>query len=89
MIHRKGTPVLKSCEIRVLSTEKGFLIRVPQYWKNGHKGGCRGIEYSKTPKIPLLSSTGLEPNTIIYHNACKSVDPIFRVLPAAKQQVMR
>ena len=40
------------CIGRVFSTEKLFLIRVPQYWANGVKGGCKGDEYSKTPKNP-------------------------------------
>ena len=40
------------CIGRVFSTEKLFLIRVPQYRANGVKGGCKGDEYSKTPKNP-------------------------------------
>ena len=40
------------CIGKVFSTEKLFLIRVPQYWANGVKGGCKGDEYSKTPKNP-------------------------------------
>ena len=27
-----------------IQTEKLFLIRVPQYWANGVKGGCKGDE---------------------------------------------
>ena len=55
---------------RVFSTGKLSLIRVPQYWINGLKGGCKGIEYSKTLKIPLSSSTEMASNTLINHNAC-------------------
>ena len=42
---------------RVISTGKFDLIRVSQYLMNGLKGGCKGLEYSKTPKKPLSSST--------------------------------
>ena len=55
---------------RVFSTQKFDLIRVSQYLMNGLKGGCKGLEYSKTPKKPLSSSTGMTPETLIYHNAC-------------------
>ena len=37
---------------RVFSTEKLIPTRVPQYWANGVKGGCKGHEYSKKPKNP-------------------------------------
>ena len=62
----------KSSFGRVFSTGKLFLIRVPQYWIKGLKGGCKGLEYSKTLKIPLSSSTGMGSDTLIYHNACNS-----------------
>ena len=55
---------------RVFSTQNFDLIRVSQYLMNGLKGGCKGLEYSKTPKKPLSSSTGMTPETLIYHNAC-------------------
>ena len=55
---------------RVFSTGKFDLIRVSQYLINGLKGGCKGVEYSKTPEKPLISSTGLTSETLIYHNAC-------------------
>ena len=54
---------------RVFSTEKFALIRVPQYWIIGVKGGCKGTEYSKVLKKPLSSSTGIVSDTLIYHNA--------------------
>ena len=55
---------------RVFSTGKFALIRVPQYWIIGVKGGCKGTEYSKVLKKPLSSSTGIVSDTLIYHNAC-------------------
>ena len=55
---------------RVFSTGNLSLIRVPQYWINGVKGGCKGLEYSKMLKIPLCLSTGMASETLIYHNAC-------------------
>ena len=55
---------------RVFSTQNFDLIRVSQYLMNGLKGGCKGLEYSKTPKKTLSSSTGMTPETLIYHNAC-------------------
>ena len=55
---------------RVFSTGNLSLIRVPQYWINGLKGGCKGPEYSKMLKIPLCLSTGMASDTLIYHNAC-------------------
>ena len=55
---------------RVFSTGNLSLIRVPQYWINGVKGGCKGLEYSKMLKIPLFLSTGMASDTLIYHNAC-------------------
>ena len=56
---------------RVFSTGKFALIRVPQYWIIGVKCGCKGTEYSKMLKKPLLStSTGILSDTLIYHNAC-------------------
>ena len=55
---------------RVFSTGKFVLIRVPQYWIIGGKGGCKGTEYSKVLKKPLSSSTGIVSDTLIYHNAC-------------------
>ena len=58
---------------RVFSTGKFALIRVPQYWIIGVKGGCKGTEYSKVLKKPLSSSTGIVSDTLIYHNACKSI----------------
>ena len=56
---------------RVFSTQKFDLIRVSQYLMNGLKGGCKGLEYSKTPKIPLSLSTGMGSDTLIYHNLCR------------------
>ena len=56
---------------RVFSTGNLSLIRVPQYWINGVKGGCKGLEYSKMLKIPLCLSTGMASDTLIYHNACR------------------
>ena len=55
---------------RVFSTRKFALIRVPQYWIIGVKGGCKGTEYSKVLKKPLSSSTGIVAETLVYHNAC-------------------
>ena len=63
---------------RVFSTRKFDLIRVSQYLMNGLKGGCKGLEYSKTPKKPLSSSTGMTPETLIYHNACNYDDNILQ-----------
>ena len=61
----------KFCGVwRVFSTGKLALIRVPQYWIIGVKGGCKGTEYSKVLKKPLSSSTGIVSDTLIYHNAC-------------------
>ena len=57
---------------RVFSTGKFALIRVPQYWIIGVKGGCKGTEYSKVLKKPLSSSTGIVSDTLIYHNACSN-----------------
>ena len=56
--------------VRVFSTGKFDLIRVSQYLINGLKGGCKGLEYSKTPENPLSSSTGMTSETLMYHNAC-------------------
>ena len=63
-----------------MSTGKRFPIRAPQYWGIGPKGGCRGIEYSKTLKKPLSSSTGFVSNTHIYHNACTAKKILFSSL---------
>ena len=49
---------------RVFSTGNLSLIRVPQYWINGVKGGCKGLEYSKMLKIPLYLSTGMASETL-------------------------
>ena len=49
---------------RVFSTGNLSLIRVPQYWINGVKGGCKGLEYSKMLKIPLCLSTGMASETL-------------------------
>ena len=57
---------------RVFSTGKFDMIRVSQYLINGLKGGCKGLEYSKTPEKPLSSSTGMTSETLIYHNACSN-----------------
>ena len=66
--------------VRVFSTGKFDLIRVSQYLINGLKGGCKGLEYSKTPEKPLSSSTGMTSETLIYHNACISVFKGFAIM---------
>ena len=66
---------------RVFSTGNLSLIRVPQYWINGVKGGCKGLEYSKRLKIPLCSSTGMASDTLIYHNACILIKPYLEAEP--------
>ena len=68
-----------------MSTGKQFPIRAPQYWQICPKGGYRGIEYSKTLKKPLSSSTGFVSNTHIYHNACITL----LVKPALEYKVTR
>ena len=56
----------RACLSGVFSTGKFALIRVPQYWIIGVKGGCKGTEYSKVLKKPLSSSTGIVSDTHPY-----------------------